>query len=86
MKPVSYTHLDVYKRQVYKLVRLRMINQVPSEIDTSYLDAQKVPDLENYNLETRSLYEILRTQYRFQLTGGEENISITCLLYTSRCV
>ena len=64
-------------RPVYKLVRLRMINQVPSEIDTSYLDAQKVPDLENYNLETRSLYEILRTQYRFQLTGGEENISIT---------
>ena len=74
MIPVSYTHLDVYKRQV----------SLPFIYD-SYDDADAKFD----GAAGEKLKELL-SEYGLHCMGIAENgfreITNSCLLYTSRCV
>ena len=64
VEPVSYTHLDVYKRQVEDLIH--------------ELKADQIPCIRVYN----------KCDVAFSGERGHEEdaVSISCLLYTSRCV
>ena len=101
-KPVSYTHLDVYKRQL-----LLTINSISPQSSTTKtvvkLDNQiiKTPNGKSYEITlTNSTHELITIHISDPITKAvtllEYPIHITqediigklntCLLYTSRCV
>ena len=47
----------------YKIKRLRFGNELPMALETIYIPKEKVPDLNQYNLE-ESLYSILEEKYK----------------------
>ena len=74
--PVSYTHLDVYKRQVLE-------DPITSTLETNYMPyamsaivSRALPEIDGFKPAHRKL---LYTLYGLGLLKG-------CLLYTSRCV
>ena len=71
IKPVSYTHLDVYKRQDMYSFMTKTYHRMDTEIP--YLSRDIIP-LKVADNETNSYREALI------------NILYACLLYTSRCV
>jgi GntR family transcriptional regulator len=48
---------------VYAITRLRLLNDEPVMLELYTIPAQRFPGLERHDLEGRSLYEILRTEY-----------------------
>lgn len=48
---------------VYAIVRLRLLNQEPVMLERYTIPAARFPDLERHDLEERSLYEVLETEY-----------------------
>ena len=74
MPPVSYTHLDVYKRQDYEIetVTEAFEGTVQSKLG---IDAQK-DSIEIYKQKEDIFYTVQKGD------GGE--IGYSCLLYTSR--
>lgn len=46
-----------------KLSRLRMADGLPVAVQTAYLPAQLFPGLESFDLETESLYEVMKREY-----------------------
>ena len=91
---VSYTHLDVYKRQVY------------ITLDIDFLDPAAAPGTgtpKPGGFSTREMLELLRIFARLPIIGMDvvevsppfdhaditsfaAQRALTCLLYTSRCV
>ena len=74
--PVSYTHLDVYKRQIL-------------HVDTKGRKLDTLEQLEIYKHTKTNKNDILNEQTQFKSHALFEHISPhthTCLLYTSRCV
>ena len=71
LRPVSYTHLDVYKRQV--LLDEQELARIPGNAR-----AQKLALMLPHTRRTE-----LTTCFEFAAAG---RIPYTCLLYTSRCV
>ena len=86
-KAVSYTHLDVYKRQADKLDRSLVING----------DATDIQLLRDENVEESDIFVAVTEDDHFnvlsailakQLGAGRTitQLRMSCLLYTSRCV
>lgn len=48
---------------IYFIRRLRLLNHAPVMLERLTLPAQHVPDLPQFNLSERSLYEVLETEY-----------------------
>ncbi len=48
---------------VYYFQRLRLINQEPILLETCTMPIDRFPNLENFDLEERSIYEILESEY-----------------------
>src|SRR5579862_364322 len=63
--------------QVYFMKRLRLANNEPVAIVTSYLPVQLFPDLERQDLARESLYQIIEQTYRISLWRAEEVIGAT---------
>ncbi len=59
--------------KVYRLRRLRYIDQEPAAIVTSHLPVRLFPGLENYRFEG-SLYQLMETVYQRKLGHAEESI------------
>ena len=74
LSPVSYTHLDVYKRQVHT------VNQVVG--DGNLVERFLVHKLVVVTIVIEILVRTAFYAYVFQLFTDVE----ACLLYTSRCV
>ena len=70
--PVSYTHLDVYKRQA------------KDTISKDYDQTFKLLFRKVFDEEFRSAFEQAGLQYRYCLI--DDAVAKVCLLYTSRCV
>ena len=82
MKPVSYTHLDVYKRQA----GLRA-HAVYSQIALHAEYGGVVPELASRDHVRKLLPLIRQTLVEGGLRLEEiDGVAYTCLLYTSRCV
>ena len=94
LSPVSYTHLDVYKRQSIDWDALRVEHLIPES------GIELIPD-ETYLLEAgfERLHGVdfrkgcyvgqevtARMKHKTELRKGLVTVGITCLLYTSRCV
>ena len=97
--PVSYTHLDVYKRQVQSLPQDIIIEQNGDTIDVKRPSENKKH--KSLHGLTRSLLnnmivgtsegfkkelEINGVGYRAAKQGKKLVMNLGCLLYTSRCV
>lgn len=63
--------------KVYELVRLRSIDDEPTFIEISYLDYNRFQNVNRYDLVNESLYNIMKSEYKVKILGGEEKIGIT---------
>ena len=97
--PVSYTHLDVYKRQAQSPTRTPMLRQVPAIMDmaASTLVQLRVPVPHRDMLPVSMEEQVICFADKFySKTHLEQEKSVEkarkslqrygCLLYTSRCV
>lgn len=62
--------------RLYYLERLRSIDSIPSIIEISYIPVLRFPDLKEFDLSTRSLYEILDQHFFVQADRSEMEISV----------
>ncbi len=63
--------------KLYRISRLRLLEQVPLMIETSYIPAELAPGLEEQDLVTDSLFRLLKSVYGLQLDHGTERTGIT---------
>lgn len=57
---------------VYKFTRLRLADDVPMIIETSYIPYSRFPGITRANLETEAMYEIFNKRFNAKLTMAEE--------------
>lgn len=60
--------------KVYRIKRLRIVDNMPIALEISYIPADYVQGIENYISENVSLYEILENQYHIKLANVNQNI------------
>lgn len=63
--------------KLYRISRLRMLEQMPLMIETAYIPHALAPGLEEQDLVTDSLFRILKTNYGLRLDHGVEKAGIT---------
>jgi GntR family transcriptional regulator len=59
---------------VYRLKRLRFVDDIPMAVVISFLPANLFPDLDKQDLEKQSLYHIFEQFYKRKLQWAEEDI------------
>lgn len=59
---------------VYYFQRLRLINKEPVLLETCTMPIYRFPDLEKHDLEARSVYEILETEYSIMPHHSEQSL------------
>ena len=47
-------------RKIYELSRIRNFDNDPTSIDTSYIEFERFPNLERFDFEKESFYNILK--------------------------
>lgn len=62
--------------KVYCLQRLRIIDDEPVSVDTSYLPIKYAQGLEKKDFESRALYQILESEYDISINRSEQEILI----------
>mgnify|MGYP001203895435 CR=1 FL=1 len=60
--------------KVFRIERLRIADGIPMALETTFLPVKKFPDLDNYNFETNSLYQVLEKKYGIQMISAEETL------------
>jgi GntR family transcriptional regulator len=64
-------------RKIYELLRIRIFDNDPTSIDTSYVEFERFPNLERFDFAKESFYNVLKSEYNVKIVGGEEKIGIT---------
>ncbi|MFQ5401416.1 MAG: GntR family transcriptional regulator [Anaerolineae bacterium] len=59
---------------IYVIHRLRLINEEPVLLEKFTMPVERFPDLEQYDLESRSVYEIARTEYGIVATEAQQSL------------
>lgn len=71
----------VFKRtlgeKVYKISRLRSLNDIPVLIETAYIPISIAPGLDEHDLVKGSLFSVLKNVYDLNISHGTEKVSIT---------
>lgn len=63
---------------LFVMRRLRFVNDLPFCIETTHLDAERVPDLTADDLlGQKSLYELLADRYGIRMRGGQGTIGVS---------
>jgi len=57
---------------VYKIMRLRLANEEPLILETSYLVEELFPDLDREDVEKVPLYDLIIKKYRIRITRAKE--------------
>lgn len=65
--------------KVIKIRRIRLIDDIPVGIETTYVNQTLCPDLGKYDFEKNSLFNILMDDYNIIPYEGDQSISITLL-------
>ena len=63
--------------KLYRISRLRILEQLPLMIETAYIPVALAPGLEEQDLVTESLFRILKSIYGLSLDHGVEKTGIT---------
>jgi GntR family transcriptional regulator len=58
---------------VFRIIRLRTINQEPVLIESYTISAERFPNLDRYDLENRSIYEIFETDYGVSISRAHQS-------------
>ena len=89
LQPVSYTHLDVYKRQEYyfskKLKEVAEMNAAGKNVINLGVGSPDLPPSEQ-TIETLCEHARKANEHGYQPYVGIPELRKGCLLYTSRCV
>ena len=83
--PVSYTHLDVYKRQVPDLADVQTMLALLASIGAEVQDSGGQVQISANRLVPTAPYDLVRKMRASFLVMGPLLVRC-CLLYTSRCV
>jgi GntR family transcriptional regulator len=59
---------------VYYIERLRFINQEPAMLERLTVSVRRFPALERFDLNARSLYEILETEYGVSVAQARQSL------------
>lgn len=59
---------------VYHIHRLRLINQEPVMLERFTIPVHRFPGLETHDLENRSMYEIMETEYGVTVTRARQSL------------
>lgn len=62
---------------VYRIVRVRLGNQQPMALEFSHFPVRLCPGLDRFDLERRSIYEVLREEYDLILVRAEQSLEPT---------
>lgn len=57
---------------VYRIMRLRLVDEEPMLLETNYLPCNRFPDFTRQMLEHQSLYRVLTSQYGLNIDVAEE--------------
>jgi GntR family transcriptional regulator len=60
--------------KVFQIERLRIADRIPMSLETTCLPVKMFPDLDRYNFEKSSLYQILEKSYGVQMISAEETL------------
>lgn len=60
--------------QVYAILRLRSINRVPVMLESYKIPVYRFPGLDHYDLETRSIYEIIEYEYGVKIARSRQSL------------
>jgi len=68
-------HLEIEPgTEVYALERLRLVDDEPNHLVSTYISCKLAPDLDKHDVENQSLYAILEGVYGFVLARGKRTI------------
>jgi GntR family transcriptional regulator len=59
---------------VYYIHRLRLINQEPVMLEVTTIPAERFPDFEDFDLVSRSLFEVLETEYKVTVSQARQSL------------
>jgi len=62
-------------QEVFEIVRLRWFNEYPMIIETSFVPVKLFPSLISYNLEEKSIYDLIEYKYGMKIIKAKEYIS-----------
>ena len=68
-----------YGQPVAKIVRLRLVDDVPLAVDTSYLPLHLFPDILNDDLERNALYDLMTNKYDVEPIRAREYLEPTLI-------
>lgn len=57
----------------YKILRLRSINREPVMIESYIIPVRRFPGLDRYDLENRSIYEVMETEYGVRILRAHQS-------------
>jgi GntR family transcriptional regulator len=59
---------------IFHYERVRTLNQEPVVIENTFIPADLFPDLDRFNLNLRSVYEVMETEYGTQVTHASQSL------------
>jgi GntR family transcriptional regulator len=59
--------------QIYSILRLRSINNEPVMLESYLIPVARFPELDQYDLENRSIYEILEDEYGVSIARARQS-------------
>ena len=65
--------------EIYRCHRLRTVNGQPVLIETFSMPADLLPDLEVFDFEARSVYEVMRTEYDVHVEYARQSLEAVAL-------
>ncbi|WP_035100966.1 GntR family transcriptional regulator [Aneurinibacillus terranovensis] len=60
------------EEEVYEIIRLRLADDEPIMYETTYLPGQLFPGLTKRELETNTMYDLLRSKYKTSISHAQE--------------
>lgn len=65
--------------EVFQIHRLRTINGAPVLLETFSTPADLVPQIEQFDLNQRSFYEVLRSEYQIEISHSQQSLEAVAL-------
>jgi GntR family transcriptional regulator len=59
---------------VYFIQRLRLVNEEPVVLENTFIPAEIFPEMDQFDLSARSLYEVMETEYGSQVAQARQSL------------